>query len=104
MNSLALWARDAAGSIDQGHRYRPQGYMAKTSFRERITVITGTVTHPATGMVAKIRNKSNNQFGTRLIEGFDAKPLHLKSLADKLFNKHGFLPQIDMVVGASITT
>jgi hypothetical protein len=78
--------------------------MAKSSFRERIPVIAGTVTYPAAGMVTKIRNKIDNQFGTRLFDGFDAKSLHLKSLADKLFNKHGFLPQIDMVVGASITT
>jgi hypothetical protein len=78
--------------------------MAKTSFRERVPVIAGTVTHPAAGMVAKIRNKSDNQFGTRLFDGFDAKSLHLKGLTDKLFNKHGFLLQIGMVGRASITT
>jgi hypothetical protein len=104
MDRLALRARDAAGSIDQGHRYRPQGHMAKSSFRERIPVVTGAVTHPATGMVTKVRNDSNNQFGTRLFDRFDAKPLHLKSLADKLFKKHGFLLQVVMVVGTSITT
>jgi hypothetical protein len=78
--------------------------MAKSSFRERIPVIAGTVAHPTAGMVSKIRYKSDNQFGTRLFDGFDAKPLHLKSLADKLFNKHGFLLQIGMVGRASITT
>jgi hypothetical protein len=55
-------------------------------------------------MVAKIGDYCNNQFVTRFFDGFDAKPLHLKSLADKPFNKHGFLLQIGMVVGASITT
>jgi hypothetical protein len=78
--------------------------MAKSSFRERVPVITGAVTYPAARMVTKIGNYRNYQFGTRLFDGFDAKPLHLKSLADKLFNKHGFLLQIGMVVGASITT
>lgn len=77
--------------------------MAKSSFRERVPVITGAVTYPAAGMVTKVWNKSDKQFGIRLFDGFDAKPLHLKSLADNLFNKPGFLPQIDMVVGASIT-
>jgi hypothetical protein len=78
--------------------------MAKASFRERVPVVTGSATNPAAGMVAKIRNKRDNQFGTRFDNGFNAKPLHLKGLADKLFDKHGFLLQIDMVVGASITT
>jgi hypothetical protein len=55
-------------------------------------------------MVAKVWSDSDNKLGTRLDDGFDAKPLQLKSLADKLFDKHGFLPQIGMVVGASITT
>jgi hypothetical protein len=78
--------------------------MAKTSFRERVPVITGSVAHPTAGMVTKIRNDFYYKFGTHLFDGFDAKPLHLKSLADKLFYKHGFLLQIGMVVGASITT
>ena len=67
MDRPALWARDATGSIDHGHRYCPQGHMTKSSFRESVPVIAGTVTHPAAGMVAKIRNKSDYQFGTRLL-------------------------------------
>jgi hypothetical protein len=65
--------------------------MAKASFRERIPVVTGTVTYPTAGMVTKVRSKSNDQFGTSLDHGFNAKPLHLQGLTDKLFDKHGFL-------------
>jgi hypothetical protein len=65
--------------------------MAKASFRERIPVVAGTVTHPAAGMVTEVWSKCNDQFGTRLVHGFNAKPLHLQGLADKLFDKHGFL-------------
>jgi hypothetical protein len=68
--------------------------MAKSSFRERIPVIAGTATDPAAWMVAKVWNNRNKEFGTRFDNGFDAKPLQLKSLADKMFDKHGFLPQI----------
>lgn len=78
--------------------------MAKSSFRERIPVITGAATYPTTWVAATVRHKSNNKFGTRFDNGLNANSLQIKSLADKLFNKHGFLLQIDMVVGASITT
>jgi hypothetical protein len=91
MDGLALRTGHTAGSINQGYRYGPQRHMAESSFRERIPIIAGSATHPAAGMVAKIRGKSDNQFGTRLDNGFNAKPLHLKGLADKLLNKHGFL-------------
>jgi hypothetical protein len=72
--------------------------MAKASFRERVPVVTGSATHPAAGMAAKVWNNRDNELGTRLDNGFDAKPLQLKSLADKLFDKHGFLLQIVWLV------
>jgi hypothetical protein len=49
-------------------------------------------------MAAKVWNNRDNELGTRLDNGFDAKPLQLKSLADKLFDKHGFLLQIVWLV------
>ena len=75
MDRLASWTGHAAGSIDQGDWYRPEGHMAKSSFRERIPVITGAATHPAAWVVATVRNKSNNQFGTRFVNGFECELL-----------------------------
>ena len=62
-------------------------------FHDPIFSITGTATHPAAGMVAQVWNNSDNKIGTRFDNGFDTKSLHLKGLADKLFDKHGFLPR-----------
>jgi hypothetical protein len=78
--------------------------MAKSPFRERIPIIARTATYSAAWVATTIRHKSNNKFGARFDNGLNAYSLQIKSLADKLFNKHGFLLQIDMVVGASITT
>jgi hypothetical protein len=55
-------------------------------------------------VIAEIRSNSNKKSGILLLDGFDAKSLQLKGLADKLLDKHGFLFQIEMVVGSSITT
>ena len=78
--------------------------MAKSSFKERIPVVTRATTYPAAGVIATVRHKSNNQFRTRFDNGLNANSLQIKSLADKLFDKHGFLLKIDMVGRASITT
>lgn len=72
--------------------------MTKSSFRERIPVVARTTTHPATWVVATVRHKSDNQFGTRFHNGLNANSLQIKSLADKLFDKHGFLLQIVWLV------
>jgi hypothetical protein len=78
--------------------------MAKSSFRERIPVIAGAATYTAARVATAVRHKCNNQFGTRFDNGLNANSLQIKSLADKLFDKHGFLLQIEMVGRASITT
>lgn len=65
--------------------------MAKSSFRERIPVIAGAATYPAAWVVATVRHKRDDKFRTRFDNGLNANSLQIKSLADKLFDKHGFL-------------
>jgi hypothetical protein len=65
--------------------------MPKTSFILRIPVITGGITSPTTGMIAKVRFYGYKQLKTVIFNGCDAKSLHLKGLTDNLFYKHGFL-------------
>lgn len=72
--------------------------MAKSSFRERIPVIAGTATYPASWVVATVRHKSDNQFWPSFNNGLNANSLQIKSLANKLFDKHGFLLQIVWLV------
>jgi hypothetical protein len=72
--------------------------MAKSSFRERIPVIAGVATYPAAWVIATVRHKSNNQFRTRFDNGLNANSLQNKFLADKLFDKHGFLLKIVWLV------
>jgi hypothetical protein len=76
----------------------PEGDMTKVTFWQGVTIVARQTTNPTAGVIAKVRLYGNNNTGILLFNRRNAKSLQLKGLVDKLFDKHGFLPQIEWLV------
>jgi hypothetical protein len=104
MDTVTVCAANPARGIYEVHIDSPDRHVTEIPLGQSIPIITWSSANTTARVIAKIRFNSNKKSGILLFNGFDAKSLQLECLADKLFDKHGFLLQIEMVVGASITT
>jgi hypothetical protein len=104
METVTACAANPARRIDEVHINSPERNMTEVALGQCIPIVARSSANTTARVVTKIRFNGNKQFGIPLLNGFDAKSLQLECLADKLFDKHGFLSQIEMVGRASITT
>jgi hypothetical protein len=76
----------------------PEGNMTKVTLWQGITIVARQTTNPTARVIAKVRLYSNNNTGNIFFNRRNAKSLQRKGLVDKLFDKHGLLPQIEWLV------
>jgi hypothetical protein len=98
MDTVTVCATNPARGIYEVHIDSPDWHVTEKPLGQSIPIITWSSANTTARVIAKIRFNSNEKSGILLFNGFDAKSLQLKCLTDKLFDKDGFLAQIEWLV------